>query len=373
MAATFHWHSETRIAQPARDLAALRDAVIARAGLRAGRDGVTVQDGADLLCETSGSGGVPKVIRRSVASWQASFAVNGARLALGPETCVAFFSGFGASLALYGALEGAHHGACLLSLAEVAPHRWARTLAARRASTLYVTPTQLALVCRAGTRLPDVRHILVGGGRLSPATETAARACAPGAEVIHFYGAAETSFVTWSDAATPPGSVGHPYPGVDLRVDADGLIWVRSPYLFTDYASGSSKDTLWRDGYLSVGEVGRLDADGHLFVLGRASRMVTIADRNVFPETAEAWLAARLPQVGAAVVAVPDRVRGARLVACLAGPGDALTDDALLRDARASLGPHDAPHRILRLAALPLLPSGKPDLVALTRRAANAA
>ena len=369
----FHWHNDTRITAPSPDLSALHAAVVAGHGLRCGRAGVTTHPGPDLLCETSGSSGRPKVIRRSVASWQASFAVNGAALALSPSSCVAVFSGFGASLALYGALEGAHHGASLVSMSEIAPTVWATQVATLGVTTLYITPVQLALLCAPGRALPSVRHILVGGGTLSTATQATARATCPHARLIQFYGAAETSFITWTDDATPSGSVGRPYPGVILRLDDDGLIGVRSPYLFTDYAEGDSAQTRWSDGFLSVGEIGRLDPDGHLFILGRRDRMVTVADHNVHPEAAEACLARLAPAARAVVVPVPDALRGARLVACLAGPTDGLSDADLLRGCRDALGPQAAPHRLLRLAALPLLPSGKPDLPALARLAGQTA
>ncbi|MFZ3582003.1 ANL family adenylate-forming protein [Loktanella sp. DJP18] len=365
MPATFHWHTSARIALASRDLAALRDAVLSRKGLRCGQDGVTTHEGSGLLCETSGSSGRPKVIRRSVGSWQASFAVNSVALGLGPQDCVAVFSGFGASLALYGALEGAHHGASLVSLATTPPQHWASTLADHGDATLYITPTQLALLCKPGRILPDVRHILVGGGTLSPAAAAAARTICPAARLTQFYGAAETSFVTWTDDATPPGSVGKPYPGVTLRLDDDGLIWVRSPYLFEGYAAGSSADTRWSDGFLSVGEVGRCDDAGNLFILGRRSRMVTVADHNVFPEAAEVCLADMVPGATVAVIALPDDLRGNRLVACIAGPVAAAPED-LARACRAALGPHAAPHRIHLMDVLPMLPSGKPDYAAIT-------
>ena len=366
MPAPFHWHPSTRLIAPDPDLIALRDAVRDGHGLRCGRGGVTSLEEPGLLCETSGSSGAPKVIRRTAASWQASFAVNGPALALDRQACVAVFSGFGASLALYGALEGAHHGAGILSLAHTPPTGWADRLATARATTLYITPTQLALVCRTGRPLPDVRHILVGGGDLPEATAAAARALCPAARLVQFYGAAETSFMTWTDADTPKGSVGRAYPGVTLTLDADGLIWVRSPYLFDGYAAGDSAQTRRSDAGLTIGEVGRTDAAGNLFILGRRSRMVGIADHNVFPEAAEACLARLLPGADLAVVPVPDARRGMRLVACIAGHPGSVDADDLLRRCRAALGPHAAPHRILWLATLPLMPSGKPDLPAIT-------
>lgn len=365
MTAPFNWHPKTRLVTPCTDLTTLAALVQDGSGLCAGRVGVTPHSGPDLLCETSGSSGAPKVIRRSPASWQASFDLNGAVLYIGPQSCVALFSNFGASLALYAALEAAHHGAAILSLAQTRPDRWATTLAAQGTTTLYLTPVQLSLICAGGDALPGVRHIMVGGGRLSPQAVTdAARTC-PNARLIQFYGAAETSFITWTDAETPPGSVGKPYSGVTLRIDPTGLIWVRSPYLFDSYAHGSSRYTRWEDGFLSVGEVGHMDTDGNLFVLGRTSRMVTVSDHNVFPEAVEAFLTTLLPGIEAAVVALPDDRRGARLVAVLGGVCH-MPEKDLLRACRQQLGPNAAPQRIHHVPALPLLSAGKPDYAAIT-------
>lgn len=365
MTATFHWHPDTRLIGAAPDLMALRQAVATGRGLHCGVAGVTTHAGKEVLCETSGSSGAPKVIRRSVPSWQASFAVNGAALDLGRSDGVAVFSGFGASLALYGLLEGAHYGMALLSLSHLAPQRWADALITARTTLLYVTPTQLALVCATGRVLPDVRHVMVGGGHLTATTTATARSVCPGARLTQFYGAAETSFISWTDDSTPHGSVGRPYPGVTLRLDADGLIRVRSPYLFDSYAQGTSVDTAWSDGFLTVGEMGWLDDAGNLFIMGRRSRMVTVADHNVFPDVAEAFLSGLIPGAAVAVVALPDATRGARLVAFVAGSMAGMTADDLRRACRDALGPHAAPHRIHKVAALPTLPAGKFDYTAI--------
>ncbi|WP_394154875.1 class I adenylate-forming enzyme family protein [Loktanella salsilacus] len=365
---TFRWHTGTRLTAAPAELIALAALVQSGTGLCAGRDGVTGHAGADLLCETSGSSGAPKVIRRTPASWQASFAVNGAAFGLGTQSCVAIFSGFGASLALYAALEAAHHGAAIISLAQVRPDRWAATVAAQGATVLYLTPVQLDLLCASGAPLPAVRHIVVGGGRLSVQTMATAFSACPNGNLVQFYGAAETSFITWTNAATPAGSVGKSYPEVTLRLDPEGVIWVRSPYLFHDYAQGGSDDTRWDDGFLSVGEVGHLDAAGNLFLLGRKNRMVTVSDHNVFPEAVEAFLTALLPMAQVAVVALPDPRRGARLVAVLSGDCP-LPEADILRTCRQQLGPHAAPTRAHRVSAMPMLPAGKPDYPAITELA----
>ena len=311
---------------------------------------------------TSGSTGLPRRILRTQGSWTASFAVN-ARFGIGPGARVAVLGRLVQSLALYGAVEGLHLGAEVHLLDLLRPDRQLQALAARRITHLYATPAQLRLLGPGAC--PDLRLVLVGGSKLDPALRAKVTAMAPTAEVREFYGAAEASFITLSDDATPDGSVGQAYPGVEIAVEA-GEVWVKSPYLFIGYASDPGM-ARWRDGWLSVGEMGRLDA-GNLYLNGRAGRMVTVADQNVFPEEIEGLLSAMPGIHQAAVLPVSDLRRGVVLVACV--QGDRSVERATLAALRARLGPLKAPKRLIWLTDWPTLPSGKTDLAALEGRAA---
>ena len=99
---------------------------------------------------------------------------------------------------------------------------------------------------------------------------------------------------------------------------------------------------------------------------GRKSRMVTVADHNVFPEEIEAVVAGQPGVSACAVVPRPDAARGHRMIAFVQGTAP----EAALRAAcRAVLPPQAVPQRFIRIDALPLLPAGKPNLAALARRA----
>lgn len=368
----FAWHSSSEIVLPTPAFEGLRDLVRAGASLRVGQAGAKALEGAPglLEVETSGSTGTPKIIRRTQASWLRNFEVNGQRFGLGRGDRVCVFGTLAHSLVLYGALEAAHHGARLIGLYGVRPDRQAVAMADHGASVLYITPTQLGLLCAHGSVVASVRVILVGGGALSAQVHESAKTLFPNARIVHFYGAAETSFITWGDADTPIGSVGRAYPGVEiaLRDVANGVgeIWVKSPYLFEGYVLGQSGDTS-RDGeFLSVGEFGKLDDAGQLFVSGRRSRMVTIADINVFPEEVEAFLAQHVGAGQVVVLDQPDDKRGHHFVAVVAGQARA-SQDALLGLCRAGLVPIQVPKRIYFAPEIPLLAAGKPDYDALRR------
>lgn len=312
---------------------------------------------------TSGSTGQPRRICRTQASWIASFAVN-AGFGIGPGARVAVLGRLVHSLALYGAVEGLHLGAEVHLLDSLRPDRQRQALAGRRITHLYAAPAQLRLLAEGQGLCPELRLVLVGGSKLDPGLRKALGAMAPAAMIREFYGAAEASFISIADEDTPENSVGRAYDGVRISLDATGEIWVKSPYLFIGYAEGEGS-AKWRDGWLSVGEIGRME-DGFLYLSGRAGRMVTVADQNVFPEEIETLMLS-LPGVAkAAVLPVKDAKRGTILVAMV--QGDASAEAAILAALRVELGPLKAPRALIWQADWPVLASGKTDLRALEAR-----
>jgi len=330
---------------------------------RIGSEGALQAGAGAFETLTSGSSGLPRHILRSVQSWRASFAVNAGLFGIGPGLRVAVLGRLSHSLALYGALEALSLGAELHLLEALRPDRQRHVLAGRGVDLLYATPAQLRLLAEAGGPVLALSRVLVGGSKLDAGLRAALAKMAPGAVVQEFYGAAEASFITLSGPDCPEDSVGRPYPGVEIAVEA-GEIWVKSPYLFTAYAGGDPGGARWCDGWLSVGEMGRM-ADGFLYLSGRAGRMVTVADQNVFPEEIEQLLLALPGVTRVAVLPRPDALRGVHLVAVVQG---AAAEDDILASARAALGSLKAPRAVFRLEGdWPMLVSGKTDLLAVER------
>ncbi|MFD3190202.1 AMP-binding protein [Sedimentitalea sp. HM32M-2] len=334
-----------------------------------------------LFCESAGTSGAARLIRRSPTSWIRSFDLNGERFGLGASDIYATLGHLGHSLTLYAVLEGLHLGAGIADLSPLNPKGQARKLAEIGASVIYATPTQLRLLLAGAeaaglAQIGSVRHIFSGGGKLDDLLRPRVAAMFPAAVLREFFGASETSFVAISDVATPAGSVGRPYPGVALRIGPPdqpvgpmqvGELWVDSPYVFDGYAAGKPGDTRWQGRWLSIGEMGYLDHDGYLFLKGRRNRMVTVADRNVFPEEIERQV---MQMTGAGLcvaLAQPDDRRGNRIICVVQGDGGAAMEKRLRQGLRDGLGAHAVPRRFVFLDRIPLLPAGKPDLQSLGR------
>lgn len=335
---------------------------------RIGGEGALEAGPGEFETLTGGSLGNPRRVIRTQQSWLESFQIDADLFGIGPGVRLAVTGRLVHSLALYGALCGLCLGAEVHLLDGLRPDRQARALAARRVGLVFATPAQLRPIVAAGQVLPELSCIIVGGSRLDPALRSGLSRIAPAAGVHEFYGAAETSFVTLARPGDAEGTVGHAYPGVELRLDPGGLVWVRSPYLFRRYAGPDPGSAYWDGDWLTVGEVGEMTPAG-LILRGRAGRMLTVADRNVFPEEIEVFLLS-LPGVErAAVLPVEDPARGAVLVAHLAG--DPRQEASILLALRHRLGPLIAPKRLFWRRDWPVLPSGKTDLTRLAVEAAG--
>jgi len=295
---------------------------------------------SEFCAMSGGTTGAPKVIQRRCASWIATFQLHARQFAQQTPLRYATLGDLQHSLTLYGAIEALHIGAIYHPLGGVSPRRQLSELQSAGVNVLYATPTQIRLllnVKRQNTGLEALRHVMLGGGALDQETRAQLKRCAPAAEITEFFGTSEASFICASDRTTPLGSVGRPYPGVALAIrDAQGApcpsasagdIWLRSPYVFSKYRSGADPDVIWRDDWLSIGEIGYQDSQGYLYLKGRRARAFQVADQTVYPEVIEAKLSQHTGIEAAVVFACPDAKRGAVIVAVVAAGSGALPKD----------------------------------------------
>lgn len=189
--------------------------------------------------------------------------------------------------------------------------------------------------------------------------------------LYNFYGSTEVSWVTIAgpaDLRAAPGTAGRPPRGTTVTIlDEDGQvapagqtgeICVDNEMLFVGYTDGESRQ---RQGVgMSTGDLGHLDAEGRLFVDGRADDMIVSGGENVFPGEVEDLLAGHPGVVDVAVVGVPDPEWGQRLRAYVVpAPGAAPLEGALQAFVRERLSGYKVPREITVLDALPRNATGK--------------
>jgi acyl-CoA synthetase (AMP-forming)/AMP-acid ligase II len=180
----------------------------------------------------------------------------------------------------------------------------------------------------------------------------------PKSVVRIYYGSTETGSATAlldEDVLRKPGSVGQPSPSVELRIGEGGEIQVRSPLMLDGYFDNpeATADAL-RDGWYCSGDIGALDEEGYLSVVGRIKELIRTGGEAVAPAEVEAVLAAHPNIREVAVVGVPDPQWGEVVCAVVVPNGDvalSLADVQKLSDAQ--LAGFKRPRRLEIVDALP--------------------
>jgi acyl-CoA synthetase (AMP-forming)/AMP-acid ligase II len=181
----------------------------------------------------------------------------------------------------------------------------------------------------------------------------------PGAHLRVFYGSTEAGSVACLDHADigrKPGSCGPPAPGVTVRVDEDGELWVTSPVLFDGYLDDPvATAAALVDGWYRTGDLVEEDDDGFLSVVGRTGELIRTGGEAVAPAEVEAVLHGHPAVAEVAVVGVPEPVWGevvcAVVVAAPSGPPPTL--EALRAACEGRLAPFKHPRRLELVDALP--------------------
>jgi len=320
-----------------------------------------VAEGTAVVIGTSGSTGAPKGVELSAAalrhSARASLDRVGARpgerwLCCLPVTHVAGLQVLVRSLA----------GGTEPVLADRAD---AATLAASGCSHISLVPTQLQRLLESGvdksTPLAGFSSVLLGGAAAPARLLAAARAA--GVPVVTTYGMTETCGGCVYD--------GEPLDGVRVRIGDDERICIAGPVLFSGYrpSVGGSRgvappdDTAW----FRTGDLGRLDEPGRLTVRGRADDVINTGGHKVVPGEVAAALESCPGVRDVAVVGQPDPEWGERVVAVVApaDPADPPGLELLRLHVCERLPRYAAPSRVVMVDAVPMLSSGKHDIVRL--------
>ena len=224
----------------------------------------------------------------------------------------------------------------------------------------------------ASERVASLRLVSSGGAGVTPAfvEEASARL---GCTVKRTYGSTEAPTITTSrpddDPARARETDGRPTGPVELRLDpATGELQVRGPELFVGYTNpGANADAFTDDGWFRTGDIGSIDADGWLTIVGRIKDIIIRGGENIAAAEVEAVLE-RHPSVRQAVaVGEPDERLGERVAAFVVLAAGAPFDLDACRQWFADQGVarFKTPERIIPVDALPLLPAGKPDRAAL--------
>ncbi|MGH8863059.1 MAG: class I adenylate-forming enzyme family protein [Burkholderiales bacterium] len=349
-------------------------------------------DSAALILFTSGTTGQPKGVtlsHRNLASNSASI-IQYLELTASDSvvSVLPFYYSYGNSVLNTHLAAG---GRVVLEPNLVFPHVVVETIARERVSGFSGVPSTFALLlARVDLQRHDLgslRYLTQAGGPMAVATTQRLLAAVPHARLFVMYGQTEaTARLAW----LPPemlgrklGSAGKAIPGVQLEIRSEsrqplaagelGEVWAHGENVMLGYWRDAAQTAeVLSDGWLKTGDIGRMDADGYLFLEGRRTDMIKVGAHRIYPKDVEEAIA-ELPGVAeVAVVGVEDELLGqvikAFVVPSVTGTIDQQAIQAHCRD---RLAPYKIPKQVEFVAALPKTSSGKIRRRALVESAAG--
>jgi len=337
-------------------------------------------DGGGVIVYTSGTTGKPKGANRSykktgfesVAEMILKVGIRADDRHL--VVCPLYHSAAPAFVAIMMAL-----GATIVLQDHFEPEPCLSIIERERITCTLMVPTMLIriaalppeTIAKYSTR--SLRWVMSGAAPLS--TEAARRFMeAFGPILWNFYGSTETGLVTLAgpgDHVARPGTIGKAMRGNQIRLLDDqghpvpqgqvGELYARNSTLITGY-HGNDKATTeaQREGFYSVGDIGRVDADGYYYLESRKHDMVISGGVNIYPREIEDHLSTHPKILEAAVVGVPDPEWGETLRAFIVlRNGERLSESDVVDYCRSALADYKRPRKVTFLAELPRNPTGK--------------
>ena len=276
------------------------------------------------------------------------------------------------------AMAALYVGAPTVILPAFEPLEWLRLVDVHRVTCSFMVPSHFIRILevpeaeRAALDHSSLRLIVHAGAPCPVVVKRRIIEALAPCEIAELYGMSEggATRISMAEWLERPGSVGVPWPGVEVRIldetgapvaeGETGLIYVRPPggARFEYHDDPEKTASVWSDDAFSVGDVGHLDADGYLYLTDRAADMVIRGGVNIYPREIEEVLYEHPSVVDCAVFGIPDERFGERLHAVVE-VRDIIDVDALREHCSEHLADFKVPASFELVARLPRQPNGK--------------
>lgn len=271
-------------------------------------------------------------------------------------------------------------GGTLVLMRHFEPEEMLKLLKEQRITSTFVVPTVLnaLLAVPEGTKqgykdLPDLRIIICAGAPLFPETKEGVIDWL-GDKLSEFYGSTEAGinlYMPPSEMRRHITACGRPFPGNELKIlDENGnecppgvpgeLFMKNATMIDAYYKDEESTKKVFREGFISVGDVAIKDEEGYYTIVDRKSDMVISGGVNVYPVEIEQVIMLHPKVYDAAVLGVPDAYWGERVAAAVAlKEGQTLTQEELTGFLKERLADYKVPKEIAFVKEIPHNPQGK--------------
>lgn len=231
-----------------------------------------------LAVLSSGSTGEPKIIWKDYQSWFSAFEHQSSVFNINKQSKIFVLDALAYSANLNAALHGIWMGATVV-LGKISEAKiWNSQFKKHDINAVFMVPSHYQLLVESQNENLKIESIVSAGEKLSPALALSLKSSFPEACITEYYGAAELGHISYiqnQDIIEKPGCVGKPFPGVKIQLIND-IIHIQSTYVSPDYRI---KPT--------VKDIGEVDKNGFLYLLGREGGLFNRRGLNIFAQEIE--------------------------------------------------------------------------------------
>jgi long-chain acyl-CoA synthetase len=280
-----------------------------------------------------------------------------------------------------------NQGDTIVLLPQFTTRSYIEAAARHRVQFLTSVPTMIAMMLRekellAKSDLSAVEAVRMGSAPITQSLIDQVRAAFPKAQIGNGYGTTEAGPVVFGPhpkgISQPELSTGYPHPAVELRlvrdgreVEDEGVLEMKCGALMTHYHKlpDATAKAMTPDGFYRTGDVFRRDENGFFYFVGRADDMFVCGGENIYPGEVEKMLERHPGIHQAAVLPVPDELKGHKPVAFIVRANGAdLDEQAVKRYALANAPAYQHPRQVFFIDEMPLAGTNKIDKRALAKQ-----
>ena len=305
---------------------------------------IVINENIFLGALSSGTTGQHKVIWRDHKSWTSAFPAQSETFSIN-ATDTLFLSGPLVYTAnLNSALHILNEGGTVVFSEKLHPRSWIEEIEQNNVTSIFMVPSHYRiLVKNMKAPLCEIKSIVSSGEKLDKETATELIKLFPNANICEYYGASELGHVSYINAEEiiKGNGVGKAFPGVNFWIE-DGVVWVKSPYLAPEFRPKAT-----------VGDLGKLDEQGNLYILGRKNDFINKGGIKLSPLEIEKVLD-KHPQISQAIVfGIKHPIKGEQVAAVIVKKDPELTYENVIEYCRNHMPHHACPQRIKFVESIP--------------------
>ncbi len=301
---------------------------------------------------SSGTTGHNKVIYRDHISWASAFKYQSEIFHISCKDTLFLVGSLCYTANLNSAIHILNEGGSIVFSKSIYPKTWINAIEKNNVSSIFMVPAHYRLLLKElKDSIYNVKSLLSCGDKLDMDTISILKERFPKAQICEYYGASELGHISYINFGEDfkIDSVGKAFPQVEFWIE-DDLIWVKSPYIAPDFRPKAT-----------VGDIGRIDKTGNLYLMGRKNNTINKGGVKILPYNIEKVLNEHPKVLKSFVFGVKHSIKGQEIAAIILSKNNELTVKEIMEYCRKNLESHCYPQKVKIVKEVNLNLSGKID------------